>query len=51
MGLKADFTMPRNHVLKNRVPKDLDGAYRVNGRLDKLTPADLIKAAKGEGKA
>lgn len=47
MGLKKDFTMPRNHVLKGKVPKDLDGAFRVNGRLDKLTKEDLIKKVKG----
>ncbi len=51
MSSKTDRRkMHRKDPLKGRVPKDLDGAFRIRGRLDKLTEADLRAVLKSEEK-
>ena len=46
MGLKAEYTPHRHQPAKGYVPRDLDGAYRVNHRLDGMKPAEVWEKAK-----
>jgi len=45
VGLKA-MSAHRRYSAKGYIPRDADGAYRVVGRLDGLSVADVYKLAE-----